>query len=457
LLYDLIVIGAGSGGVRTARMAAQAGKKVAIVEHQALGGTCVNVGCVPKKLLVYASHYSELLADARGFGWTISQADFSWQQLVENKNQEILRLNNIYENLLLNAGVTVVKGRARFIDKNTLDVAGQNLSATAIVIATGSRPFIPDIPGKEYFSTSNEMFFLEKLPEKLLIVGGGFIALEFAGIMKGLGVETHIVCRGEQILRGFDHDVRYFLAEEMRKKGIHIHLNTHIQSLQKHGTQVKVSFEEANNGAEIPNLFDCVLCATGRIPNTEALNLDALKLGTQGIILGQAGAIVVDEQFRTSIANIYALGDVINRIQLTPVAIAEAMILVRILCGDNSVKMDYQNIPHAVFSQPSVACVGLSEEQARESGKEIEIYETDFNPMKYALSDSDEATYMKLVVEKTSNKVIGAHMVGADAAEIIQGIAIAIKAGASKKDFDNTVGIHPSAAEEFVTMRSARK
>ena len=445
--YDLIVIGAGSGGVRTARMAAQAGKKVALVEYQALGGTCVNVGCVPKKFLVYAAHYSELLADAKGFGWKIAQADFSWQQLVTNKNQEILRLNGIYENLLRNAGVTIVAGRARFIDKNTLDVAGEKLSAKTIVIATGSKAFIPDIPGKELFSTSYDMFFLEKLPTKMLIVGGGFIALEFAGIMKGLGVETHIAYRGEQILRGFDHDVRYFLAEELRKKGIQIHLNSHLKSLHKEVGKIKVSFEEGHT-----DIFDVVLCATGRIPETEALGFAVL-----GLELSESGAIVVDEQFKSSIDNIYALGDVIDRIQLTPVAIAEAMTLVKILCGDSRARMDYSNIPSAVFSQPSVACVGLTEEQAREKFADIEIYESDFSPMKYALSENEECTYMKLVVEKQSNKVVGAHMVGADAAEIIQGIAIAIKAGATKKDFDATLGIHPSAAEEFVTMRSARK
>ncbi len=445
-MYDLIVIGAGSGGVRTARMAAQAGKKVAIVEYQALGGTCVNVGCVPKKLLVYAAQFSDKIADAKGFGWDIPQANFSWRKLIENKNKEIRRLNDIYEQILLDAGVTIIKGFARFIDKNTLAVSAHCFSAKNIVIATGSKAFVPEITGKQYLSTSSDMFYLETLPKKILIVGGGFIALEFAGIMNALGVETVISYRGEQILRGFDNGVRDFLAQEISKKGVRVYLHSHLESIRKVDEQLEVHFK---NGSK--ERFDKVLCAMGRKANIENLDLDKV-----GLTLSAEGAVVVNEQFQSSVENIYALGDVIDRIQLTPVALAEAMTLVKIFGGETQAKMDYSSIPSAVFSQPSVACVGLTEEQAREKNIDIEIYETDFSPMKYALGENEECVFMKLVVDKKSNKVLGAHMVGDDAAEIIQGIAIAIKAGASKKDFDSTLGIHPSAAEEFVTMRTMR-
>jgi len=446
LKYDLIVIGGGSGGVRASRMAAQAGKKVALIEYQALGGTCVNVGCVPKKLFVYASHFAESFSDARGFGWSLDNPpEFSWPTLIKNKNDEIAQLNNIYENLLKKAGVTFVKGKAKFKNATTLEVNGQELTGESILIATGSKAFVPDFPGNEYVLTSNDMFYLESLPKKILIVGGGYIAVEFAGIMAGLGVDTTLVYRGELFLRGFDNEVRKFLHQEMLKKGVKIQFNQSVVSICQNEKLLNVKFEHGES-----DIFDTVLYATGRIPNTHDLGLEALNLKLE------QGTIVVNEQFQTSKASIYALGDVINRVQLTPVAIQEAMVFVNQRYGNNSKTMNYDLIPSAVFSQPSLACVGLTEEQAIERGFNISVFISEFEPMKFSLGENSERTFMKLIVDKNNDRILGAHMVGDSAAEIIQGIAIALKAGATKKMFDDTVGIHPSSAEEFVTMRMPR-
>jgi glutathione reductase (NADPH) len=450
LEYDLIVIGAGSGGVRAARMAAQTGKKVAVIEYQALGGTCVNVGCVPKKLFVYASHFAESFEDAQGFGWHVDKPQFSWQKLLKNKNAEILRLNGIYEKLLKQAGVDLIRGRAELVNKNEVQVADQVFQSKRILIASGSKAFIPEFEGNDLVITSNDMFYLETLPNKILIVGGGFIAVEFAGIMAGLGVDTTLVYRSELFLRGFDKDVREFLHKEMLKKGIKITFNERVKAIHKEADNLRVSFEHGSQ----EQVFDKVLYATGRTPNTDGLGLEKI-----GVILRE-GAIQVDKNFQTNIDSIYALGDVIGHIQLTPVAIEEAMVLVNQLYGDNSKTMNYENIPSAVFSQPNLASVGLTEEQAeflvKENNFELEVYVSDFQAMKFSLSENTERTFMKLIINKSTQQVLGVHMVGDAAAEIIQGIAIAVKAGASKADFDATIGIHPSSAEEFVTMRTAR-
>lgn len=452
LKYDLIVIGAGSGGVRAARMAAQAGKNVAIIEYQALGGTCVNVGCVPKKLFVYASHFAEAFDDAKGFGWQLdSVPEFSWKKLIENKNKEIEHLNSIYGNLLKKAGVTLITGKAKLEGANAVRVNGEIIEAEKILIATGSKPFVPDFLGSEYVSTSDAMFYLKNLPKKLLIVGGGFIAVEFAGIMTSLGVDTTLAYRGELFLRGFDRDIRNFLHQEMLKKGVKIQFNQNVTAITKSADTFQVQFTDGNSDS-----FDKILYATGRIPNTQDLALE-----NAGVLMEKGGAIKVNANFQSSVPSIYALGDVIDKVQLTPVAIKEAMVLVNQLYGDKTLTMNYENIPAAVFSQPGLACVGLTEEQAmalaKEKGFELTIYDSDFEPMKFSLSENTERTFMKLIVNKDNDKILGAHMVGDSSAEIIQGLAIAINMGATKKDFDATVGIHPSSAEEFVTMRTGRQ
>lgn len=441
--YDLCVIGAGSGGIRAARTAAALGAKVAIVENQYLGGTCVNVGCVPKKLLVYASHFHDDFQAAKGFGWNITQTQFDWSVLMKQKNQEINRLQGIYSELLNNSGVTLIEGQASLVDAHTIQIADRQLSSQRILVVTGGQPFIPDIAGKEYISTSNDIFALEKLPRRMVIVGGGYIALEFAGIMNGLGVKTTLCYRGEKLLRGFDDEIRDFVAEEMHKKGIDIRYNTDISSIEK-----------SNNGfvAHIENKqtleADLFLYATGRKPNTEGLGLDSI-----GVALKNNGAIKVNGHYQTNIPSIYALGDVTDRVNLTPVATAEAMALVNELYGDRLTPVDYQYIPTAVFSQPNIGVVGLSETEAKKRYSDIDIYKSVFTPMKHTLSGLTEKTLMKMVVRRSNDQVLGVHMVGSEAGEVIQGMAIALRAGASKAVFDSTIGIHPTAAEEFVTLR----
>ncbi|MDX1588861.1 MAG: glutathione-disulfide reductase [Oleiphilaceae bacterium] len=443
--YDLIVIGAGSGGVRLARTAAARGARVAIVESRYLGGTCVNVGCVPKKLFVYASHVLEEAEDAAGYGFSIPRESvgFDWPTLVANKNREIERLNGIYERLLDNAGVTLINGTALVTGPQEVTVGETRYSTERIAVAVGGWPFIPDIPGREHMVSSNEMFFLEQLPEKAVVWGGGYIAVEFAGILAGLGVDVRLVYRGELFLRGFDRDVREFVAQEMGKKGIHLDFGNNIQSVSASGDRYEVTLDSGER-------FETglVMAATGRKPLVKGLGLEALDLA-----LNRDGSIKVNEQFQSSVPSIYALGDVIGTPQLTPVAIAQAMVLSRNLYGDGQGRMDYDCIPTAVFCQPSIGTVGLTEEAAREKYGALRIYRTDFKPMKHTLSGRDERTLMKLVVDDASDRVVGAHMVGPEAGEMMQGIAVAMKAGATKADFDGTVGIHPTSAEEFVTMR----
>ncbi|MFA5983360.1 MAG: glutathione-disulfide reductase [Methylococcaceae bacterium] len=441
---DLFVIGAGSGGVRAARVAAGLGLRIAIAENRYFGGTCVNVGCVPKKLFVYAAHFSEDFKASSGFGWTLGdmQPRFNWSHLLAQKNHEINRLQSLYKSLLESAGVRVHSGAATIQDAHTVLINGQAISCARILIATGGWPSVPDIPGKEYIVTSNEMFALAELPERILIVGGGYIAVEFAGIMHGLGVKTTLCYRGDKLLRGFDKDVREFVAQEMQKKGIEIQFNTEISHIEKSATGY---LAHSHNQVMVTDL---VLYATGRKPNTEGLGLEALA-----VQLDDAGAIKVKQNYQTNIPSIYALGDVTNRFNLTPVATAEAMALVSQLYTDKPTSVDYDNIPTAVFCQPNVGTVGLTEAEARARGIAINVYKSVFTPMKHTLSGLGEKTLMKMVVEESSDKVLGIHMVGADAGEVIQGMAIAIRAGATKAVFDSTIGIHPTAAEEFVTMR----
>jgi len=441
--YDLFVIGAGSGGVRAARISANYGAKVGIAEDRYLGGTCVNVGCVPKKLLVYASQFSGEFEDAAGFGWTVGERKFHWPTLIANKNKEIERLNGIYERLLSNAGVELHEGRATMIDPHTVSVNGKTLTAKYILVATGGWPVVPDIPGKEHAITSNEAFFLDDLPERAIVVGGGYIAVEFAGIFHGLGSKVTQLYRGPHFLRGFDDDVRTFLADEMRKKGVDLRFNANIARIEKKGD---VYLAEMEDGTEIET--DLIMYATGRAPNAQGIGLEEA-----GVALNSKGAVVVDDHFKTSVDSIYAIGDVIDRIALTPVAIAEGMVLAANLFRGENGSMDYADVPTAVFSQPNIGTVGLTEAQARETYGAVDIYASSFTPMKYSFSGNDEKTFMKLIVDRASDRVVGFHMVGPDAGETTQGVGIAFKCGATKAQFDATVGIHPTAAEEFVTMR----
>lgn len=441
--YDLFVIGAGSGGVRAANRAAVHGVKVAIAEERNLGGTCVNVGCVPKKLLVYASEFSDEFAAAAGYGWTLGQSIFDWSSLVANKNKEIERLNAVYRQRLQKSGVSILSGRANLLDVHTVCVDGAKYCAERILIATGSWPFVPDIPGKQYIVTSNDMFFLDRLPKEIVIVGGGYIAMEFAGILHGLGVKTTVCHRGHKLLRGFDEDISNFLAHEMSRQGIEIRLETDIEAIETAGEGFVVRLVGGNQIST-----DLVMYATGRTPNSSGFGLETL-----GVDLGESGAIKVNNAYQTNIPSIYALGDVTDRINLTPAAIAEAMALINALYLNQPRPVDYENIPTAVFSRPSIATVGLTEAEAHEKYPDIDIYKTNFTPIKNTLSGLEAKTLMKMVVVRSTDRVVGLHMAGADAPEIIQGMAVAIRAGATKAIFDSTLGIHPTAAEEFVNLR----
>ncbi|WP_193371464.1 glutathione-disulfide reductase [Pelagibius marinus] len=441
--YDLFVIGGGSGGVRGARMAAATGARVAIAESYRYGGTCVIRGCVPKKLLSYASHFHEDFEDAAGFGWSVPEASFDWAALIANKDREIDRLEGVYEKLLSGAGVEFFHGHARLLDAHTIEVGDKSFTAETVLIATGGTPTFPMEPGWEHGISSNEAFHLEELPGRVVINGGGFIAVEFAGIFNGLGSEVTQVYRGPQILRGFDDDVRNTLAGEIVKKGINLIVETTIDRIEKRETDLLVHLSD---GSEIE--CDLVMAATGRSPNVHNLGLEEV-----GVALAKNGAIQVDEFSKTSVDNIYAVGDVTDRINLTPVAIQEAMAFVDTVFRGTPRAMDHADVPSAVFSHPPVGTVGLTELQARERHGELDIYRSTFRPLKHTLSGRDEKTMMKLIVAKDSQRVVGVHMVGLDAPEIVQGMAVAIKAGATKQCFDATVGIHPTAAEEFVTMR----
>ncbi|MFB9885108.1 glutathione-disulfide reductase [Balneatrix alpica] len=442
--FDLFVIGAGSGGVRTARMAAGLGARVAVCEDRYMGGTCVNVGCVPKKLYSYAAHYGHDFDDAAGFGWQVESVRFDWSTLRDNKKAEIARLNGIYRNMLGQAGVSLIDGRGRVVGPHEVEVAGQRYRAERILLATGGWPFIPEVTGKELAITSNEVFDLETLPQAMVIVGGGYIAVEFASIFAGLGVETHLCYRGSLFLRGFDDEIRAFVAEEMTKKGVKLHFNTEVKALAGEPGALQVSL---SSGETLQ--VQQVLYATGRKPNVQGLGIEAL-----GVVLDQQGAVVVNDSFQTSVPSIYALGDVINRVQLTPVALAEGTFLAHHLFGEGRPQPDYQYIPTAVFTHPNIATVGLTEAQAIEQGHQVAVYRSSFRALKHTLSGSEERTLMKMLVDQTTDKVLGIHMVGAEAGEIIQGMAVALKAGATKAVFDATIGIHPTAAEEFVTMRT---
>lgn len=443
--YDLIVIGAGSGGIRAARTAAGAGATVAVIEHGPLGGTCVNAGCVPKKLLVYAAHFSDLFRDGGDFGWTSGVTGFDWSTLIANKDQAIARLNGIYERMLQDAGITLYQGRASITGPNRVDASGETLRAEHIVVATGSTPVKPDIPGVEHAITSDEAFHLEALPHRIVIVGGGYIGVEFAGIFNGLGVETTLVHRGDLFLRGFDDDCRSFLSSQLAAKGISLCFNTSVVEMQREKSlRVRLS-----DGRVIA--ADQVMFATGRIPNTRDLGLEQA-----GVSLSQHGAIQVDDHFTSSIPSIHAIGDVIDRVMLTPVAIAEGSALASRLFGGAAPGIDYDQVPTCIFSQPDLATVGLTETTARERGLEVTIYQATFRPLQYSLSQKSERALVKLIVDRGSNRVLGVHMVGPEAGEIIQGFAVALQAGACKADFDRTLGIHPTAAEEFVTLREPR-
>ena len=441
--YDLFVIGAGSGGVRAARIAAGFGVRVAVAEDRYLGGTCVNVGCIPKKLFVYASHFREDFEDSRGFGWHSELPVFDWNVLRDNKNKEILRLNGIYRNLLESTGCDIIERRAVVRDAHTVRVGDQDCTAERILIATGGWPTISNIPGREYSISSNEAFYLDSLPERVIIVGGGYIAVEFAGIFHGLGVDTTLLYRGPLFMRGFDDEIRAFLAEEMTKKGISLRFDCNITALeQTPGGRTATLTDGSTLKADV------VMYATGRHPNTADLGLE-----NAGVQLNDKGAVIVDDDYQTSVASIYALGDVTDRINLTPIALAEGMALARNLYGGMNYRVDYDYVPTAVFSQPNIGTVGLTETQARERYPNVSIFRSSFTPLKHTMTGSTEKTLMKLIVASDTDRVIGVHMVGSDAGEMIQGIAIALRAGATKATFDTTIGIHPTAAEEFVTMR----
>ncbi|MGE0330561.1 MAG: glutathione-disulfide reductase [Ramlibacter sp.] len=448
---DLFVIGGGSGGVRAARMAAQRGARVVLAEAAALGGTCVNVGCIPKKLYSYAAHYAEAFEEAAGYGWTVGETQFDWGKLKAARAREITRLNGVYEQLLRGAGVRLLQGWATLADAHTVQVrtadGDQRISARHILIATGGTPLVPAVAGREHVVTSDHMFDLPAFPKRLLIVGGGYIACEFASIFNGLGAQVTQVQRAARVLGGFDADVSAFVAQEMRKHGVDLKLNATVAAIEKRADGLLVTL---SGGAQV--LADTVLYATGRYPNVEGLGLDAA-----GVACDDRRSIVVDRHYRTRVPSIYALGDVSTKKQLTPVALGEAMALVDHLFGPPAGKaarrVDYELIPTAVFTHPNIGTVGLTEEEARRQFRNVAIYRSEFKALKHTLSGSQERTLMKLVVDAASDRVVGLHMVGADAGEIVQGFAVAMKAGATKAVFDSTVGIHPTAAEEFVTMR----
>ena len=441
--YDLFVIGAGSGGVRAARMAAQRGARVAVADSAALGGTCVNLGCVPKKLYSYAAHYAESFEESHGYGWSTESHTFDWPTLKSQRATEITRLNGIYARLLTDAGVHILRGHARVVAPGEVEVDGVRHRTANILVATGGWPVPMPLPGAELAISSNEIFDLPAFPEHLLVVGGGYIACEFASIFRGLGSQVTQVYRGEQILRGFDRDIANFVAAEMRKKGIDLLTHAHLDAIERHGDRLRVTLQDGS-----VRLADQVLAATGRAPRTRGLGLEAA-----GVALAPNGAVLVGDHYETNVPGIHALGDVIDRVHLTPVALAEAMAFVDHLLGDGRRTVDYGSIPTAVFTHPNVGTVGLTEEEARARLPQVRVFRSEFKALKHTLSGSSERTLMKLIVDASTDRVLGLHMVGADAGELVQGFAVAIRAGATKAVFDGTIGIHPTLAEEFVTMR----
>ena len=442
--YDLFVIGAGSGGVRAARIAAAHGASVGICEESRVGGTCVIRGCVPKKLLVYASHYAEDFEDARGYGWEPGPARFSWPELIRAKDREIDRLNQVYLGLLDGSGVTLYPERGAFIDPHRVQVGDEVVSAEKILIATGGHPWVPDIPGIEYAITSNEAFDLEELPPRVAVVGGGYIACEFAGIFNGLGSQVTQLYRGDAVLRGFDDDVRRVVGSELVKKGVDLRLEANVEAIGKSGSGLELTLE---SGETLK--VDQVMYATGRVPNVRDLGLREI-----GVEFRADGRIVVDELSRTNLEHVYAVGDVTSRVNLTPVAIYEGHLFADTVFGGKTRPVNHEYVPSAVFSQPPVGTVGYSEEDAITHIGPIDVYLSEFRPMKHTLSGRDEKTLMKLIVGRENQKVVGIHIVGLDAPEIVQGFAVAVKSGLTKDRFDCTIGIHPTAAEELVTMRS---
>lgn len=442
--YDLFTIGGGSGGVRASRMAAQFGAKVALAEERYLGGTCVNVGCIPKKLLVYASEFSDAFADCTEFGWTLGERSFNWQTLIANKDREIARLNGVYEKALTDNRVRILRAHATIADAHTVVVGSERYTTRYILVATGGWPTTPSIPGGELAITSNEAFFLPQFPSRAIVVGGGYIGVEFAGIFHGLGAKVSVVHRGELFLRGFDDDLRRALAAEMGTREIELRFNRQVARIEKLPRGIRATLDD---GAALE--ADLIMFATGRTPTTHNLGL-----GQAGVKLDYEGAVVVDAYSCSSVANIYAVGDCTDRLQLTPVAIAEGQAVAETLFHGNPKTPDYENVPTAVFSQPPIGTVGLTEAEARERYGAIDVYKSSFRPLKHTLSGRDEHSFMKLVVDRETDRVLGCHMVGTDAGEIIQGLAIALKCRATKAQFDATIGIHPTGAEEFVTMRN---
>ncbi|MFY0662342.1 MAG: glutathione-disulfide reductase [Shimia sp.] len=442
--YDLFVIGGGSGGVRAARVAAAEGVKVALAEEDRYGGTCVIRGCVPKKLMVFASEYAGMVDDAQAYGWDIKPGAFDWDAFKGKLHAELDRLEGIYRNLLKNSGVESFDLRAKMVDAHTVELAdGTQKTAKHILLAMGGRPVWPDLPGAELGISSNEIFHLEKLPESMLIVGGGYIASEFAGIMNGLGVKTTQFYRGEQILRGFDNEARTLISEEMITRGVDVQLNTNAVALAKDGDKIRVT---DSNGKE--SLFDQVMFATGRAPNTDDMGLEEI-----GVKRGSKGEVVVDDYSQTGVPSVYAVGDVTDRVNLTPVAIREGMAFVETVFKGNPTPVDHELIPTAIFTQPEMGTVGLSEEEAAEQ-EPVEIYSTSFKPMQQSFAGRAERVLMKLIVSKATRKVLGCHIVAPGAGEMIQLAGIAVKMGATKEDFDRTVAVHPTMSEELVTMKA---
>jgi glutathione reductase (NADPH) len=453
--FDLFVIGGGSGGVRAARMSAQRGARVALAEVSVMGGTCVNLGCIPKKLYSYAAHYPHLFEEAQGFGWSASKPELDWELLKANRAREITRLNGIYDGLLASSGVTVIKGWAQLVGTHTVDVAGQQFTAKNILIATGGKPTVPAVQGHELALVSDHIFDISPFPKRLAVVGGGYIASEFTSIFNGLGAHVTQVHRGPKLLTGFDEDIRSFVGAEMAKTGVDFCFNTQVTGLTKTADGILLTLD---GPADQPASFtvDAVLYATGREPHAAGIGLAAA-----GIAVNAKGAIEINDQYQTSVPHIYALGDVTARLQLTPVALGEAMVVVDQLFGPAAGKahrsMSYDFIPTAVFTHPNIGTVGYSEEAARKKFGAVTVFKSDFKALKHTLSGGTERTLMKLIVEDATDRVVGLHMVGPDAGEVVQGFAVAMKAGATKAIFDSTIGIHPTAAEEFVTMREPFK
>lgn len=442
--FDLFVIGGGSGGVRAARMAAQRGARVALAECAELGGTCVNVGCIPKKLYSYAAGYAEAFEEAVGFGWQLGDKPrFDWNTLKTRRAQEIKRLNGVYRSLLDGARVTLIQGWAQLADGHTVQVGEKSYTARHVLVATGGMPFVPEVPGREHVVVSDAMFDLDPFPKRLLVVGGGYIACELASIFNGLGAEVTLLQRTAHLLNGFDEDVRQFLAKEMARAGIDIRFNSQIDLITREDDGLCALL---NRGQRIE--ADTILFATGRMPNTQGLGLEAA-----GVRLDARGGVVVDEHYRSSVPSVYAVGDVSTSQQLTPVALAEAMVVVEALFGKGKRTLDYEYTPTAVFTHPNIGTCGYTEAAARAKFGQVRIFSSEFRALRHTLSESKERTFMKLIVDAASDRVVGLHMVGADAGEIVQGFAVAMRAGATKADFDGTIGIHPTAAEEFVTMR----